>query len=128
MEQRGALPNGMQWNRMLRIHGWSNGLYSVDDSGAFVGLSETAKISVDRARSRITLDFSASSLGLPSSLDGVKLWLNTWDFDGGLRPLTSIATPGSFGGGQSDADPLWMDSVGPVLINVPKQSSHTPAQ
>ena len=128
MEQRGALPDGMQWNRMLRIHGWSNGLYSVDDSGAFVGLSETAKISVDRVRSRITMDFSASSLGLPSSLDGVKLWLNTWDFDGGLRPLTPVATPGSFGGGQSDADPLWLDSVGPVLINVPKQPSYTPAQ
>ncbi len=128
MEQRGALPDGMQWNRMLRIHGWSNGLYSVDDSGAFLGLSETAKISVDRVRSRITMDFSASSLGSPSSLDGLKLWLNTWDFDGGLRPLTPVATPGSFGGGQSDADPLWLDSVGPVLINVPKQPSYTPAQ
>ena len=121
MEQRTDLPQGMQWNRALRVHGWSNGLYQVGDKGSVTGLSESAKVSVDKRKARITLEFSPESLGSPQSLNGLRLWLNTWDFDGRLRPLTSTATSGSFGGGQSDTDPLWMDSLGPIEISEPTQ-------
>ncbi|MEF2147939.1 alpha-amylase family glycosyl hydrolase [Aquilutibacter rugosus] len=115
-EQRGQLPCDFTWNRLLRIHGWSNALFAANDRGEAVALSETATAKVDRSSNTITLEWPASALGSPSSLSGTQLWINTWDYDGGLRPLTAQATPGSFGGGQGADDPMWMDAIGPLTL------------
>lgn len=115
-EQHGQLPAGFAWNRLLRIHGWSNALFATNDQEQPTALSETATVKVDRDANTITLEWPASALGSPSTLSGTKLWINTWDYDGGLRPLTTQATPGSFGGGQAADDPLWMDSIGPLTL------------
>jgi hypothetical protein len=42
------------------------------------------------------------------------VFVTTWDYDGGYRPLHAEAAGAMFGGGDGTRDPLWMDAS-PVL-------------
>jgi hypothetical protein len=72
---------------------------------------------VDTASQTVTFTFAAGALGNLASLSGAKLYLNTWDYDGGFRPLEPQPAGARFGGGDGRRDPLWMDAT--TVIELP---------
>jgi len=114
MPMQGAeLPVGMHWQRRVRAHGWTNALYSAQGAGAQADgtpVSPAAAISVDPSAATVTFTFAASALGNRKDLSGARLYLNTWDYDGGYRPLDAAPAGMRFGGGKA-GDPLWMDAT-----------------
>jgi hypothetical protein len=115
--QNGSVPAGMRWHYRLRAHGWSNALFSAEGASARQEgtlVTPAADIRVDQARDTVTFILPASALGQLKSLSGVKLYLTTWDYDGGYRSLGATLQHGSIGGGDPATDPLVMDDT-PVI-------------
>jgi len=115
-----ALPGGepMHWQRRLRAHGWSNALFN--DVGAAAGadgtpVSPAADILVDAAARTVTFTLSAAALGRPTSVSGTRLYVTTWDYDGGYRALGTAPAPYAMGGAQTPTDPKVMDAS-PVIV------------
>lgn len=107
------MPKGLRWQRRLRLHGWSNALFShagADDAreGGAIG---AAALAVDHASATLTVTLPARLLGEPDSLHGAVLHLSTWDYDGAYRALTPEGGSMRFGGGDGAREPLWMDSM-----------------
>ena len=63
------------------------------------------------------LSLPPTALGSPASLDGARLYLNTWDYDNGYRPLAPTPQPWAMGGGAPGSAPKVMDDV--VVITLP---------
>ena len=107
------MPEGLRWQRRLRLHGWSNALFSHEGAdakreGTAVG---AAALAVDHAEKTLTITLPARLLGEPESLRGAALHISTWDYDGGYRALTPEGGAMRFGGGDGASDPLWMDAM-----------------
>ena len=116
--QNASLPGGMQWHYRLRAHGWSNALFSSAGAGAQAEgtpVGPAADIRVDRAARKVSLMLKSAALGGLASLSGAKIYVTTWDYDGGYRGLGLDKNPGRFGGGQS-TDPLVMDASAVITI------------
>lgn len=118
--QNATLPEGMCWHLRLRAHGWSNALFSADGASSThegTPVSPSAAIAVDREAGTIAFTFPAAALGGLRSLSGLKLYANTWDYDGGYRAL--LPSPGgfAFSGGDGAVDPLVMDET--AVLEVP---------
>lgn len=116
-QQNASVPAGMDWDYKVRVHGWSNALFgsagaSASKDGAAV--SPAAAIQVDKDNKTIYLTLSKESLGGLSSLSGVKVYVTTWDYDGGYRGLSPTSQQWAFWGGDGSKDPLIMDDT-PVL-------------
>ena len=116
--QNGSLPPGMQWQRRLRVHGWSSALF--DDAGASAfnegtAIAGAAQIRVDAARNTVSLVLPASALGGMKSLSGVKIYVTTWDYDAGYRALARELQSHGLGGGDPETDPRVMDDS-PVIV------------
>jgi glycosidase len=112
--QHDELPAGMRWHRRLRAHGWSNALFSADGASAQAegtAIAPAPAIRVDPEARTVTFTFAASALGNLRSLSGARIYLNTWDYDGGYRPLDATPAGSRFGGGDGTRDPLWMDAT-----------------
>jgi glycosidase len=108
------MPNDGDWNYGLMVGGWSMTMFSAngataDRIGTLIG--KTPNMIVIKNRS-IRLEFSAASIGNPETLDGLKIYISTWDSggEGGLRPLDLKADSFTFGGGNAD-DPKIMDDI-----------------
>ncbi|MBI2381286.1 MAG: alpha-amylase [Gammaproteobacteria bacterium] len=112
-QQGGELPEAMRWHYRLRLHGWSNAWFSHEGASALSEgrpLSPGAELAVDRASNTLSLLIPAASLGNPKTLTGWKIHLNTWDYDGGYKPLNARATAHGFGGRSGEGDALAMDA------------------
>jgi glycosidase len=118
-QQNASLPAGMGWSTRIRAHGWSNALFRAQ------GASETtegtagaraATVTTDLAKRTVTFTIPASALGAPKSLTGAKIYINTWDYDGGYRALTSEGGAYAMGGGDGAKNPKIMDEIGPILL------------
>lgn len=108
-----AMPEDLRWQRRLRLHGWSNALFSYEGAdakreGTAIG---AAALAVDPETSTLTITLPARLLGELESLHGAVLHISTWDYDGGYRALTAEGGAMRFGGGDGARDPLWMDSM-----------------
>ena len=117
--QNAELPDGMRWNYRLRTHGWTNALFSSDGASATqegTPVTPAAHIDADPIAKTVTLTLPASALGGLTSLSGVKLYVATWDYDGGFRKLAPDLSTNNFSGGDGKVDPLVMDDV---LITLP---------
>lgn len=117
-QQNAMLPEGMRWHYRLRAHGWSNALFDAREaSEASEGTvaAASAQIDVDRAQRTVTFTFPARVLGQAPSLSGAKLYVSTWDYDGGFRPLAPQARANAFGGGAA-RDPLVMDDTAVITL------------
>ena len=120
--QNSLLPEGMKWNFMAYIAGWSNAFYSSSKSSkkSFgTPVNPGPDVSVDKADNTINVAISARSIGLPKDLKGMKIYVSTWDYDGlesKYRPLGPKPESFSFGGGLS-GDPLVMDDTAVLIIN-----------
>ena len=115
--QNGQLPEGMRWHRRLRVNGWTNALFS--DTGADAQADGTpvapaATVRTDLQRGTVTLTLPASALGRPATLSGARLYITTWDYDGGYRALVPTPQAWAIGGGDPAVDPLVMDAL-PVI-------------
>jgi glycosidase len=111
--QQDNLPEDSHWHYRLRAHGWSNALFTAQGAHAKaegVALPEGAKIQVDIAARTVQFDLPASLLADVTSLKGLKLSVNTWDYDNGYRKLSPQGGGSEVGGGLADM-PLWMDRV-----------------
>jgi glycosidase len=118
--QNASLPGDMRWHYRLRAHGWSSALFSAAGASATnegTPVPPSANIAVDAAHDTITFTLPATALGGIHSLSGAKLYLSTWDYDGGFRALAPSARSGSFGGGDGATDPLVMDGTGPITLD-----------
>lgn len=116
--QHAQLPVGLDWDARLRIGGWSNVLTTTDGAdAAHEGrtMSPGAGLAVDEATSTLHVTIPAAALGHRPSLAGARLYVTTWDYDGGYRALAPVAGPHAFGGGTADG-PRVMDAV---LITLP---------
>jgi hypothetical protein len=116
--QKGTLPEGMRWHRRLRVHGWTNALFTAEGASATSEGTPTgpaAAIAVDRATRTVSLTLPAASLGRLPSLKGARVYITTWDYDGGYRALDREPAPYVMGGGDPERDPLVMDDT-PVIV------------
>ncbi|MFZ5841721.1 MAG: alpha-amylase family glycosyl hydrolase [Pseudomonadota bacterium] len=109
--QQSQLPDDMRWHYRLRINGWSNTLFQHSGSderqeGTAIG---SADLQVDRERKQLRLRLPAQLLGNPRSLSGVRLFINSWDYDSGYKTLSQSNSNHSFSGGVA-TDPLYMDT------------------
>ena len=117
--QNARLPEGMRWNYRLRAHGWSNALFSSAGASATSDgtvIAPAAGIEVDADTSTVSFILPSSSLGGIGSLSGVKVYVSTWDYDGGFRPLAAEPGSSSFGGGDGSRDPLIMDDSAVITL------------
>ena len=120
-------PDGFAWDYLGFVEGWNNRLYasegaSADEYGTPV--TPAAEVSVDKENNTIRLLFSNDSLGNPESLEGTKVYIATWDWNGpesSYRGLKEIAGQWNFGGGDGAVDPLIADDalIGRPAVYVP---------
>ena len=117
--QNAAMPAGMRWNYRLRAHGWSNAFFTAVGAGAAAeGTPATPapSIAVDASARTVTFTFSSAALGGLRDLSGVRVYVNTWDYDGGYRPLAAQAAASIPGGGDGRSDPLVMDDTDVITL------------
>jgi hypothetical protein len=117
--QNAELPDTMRWHLRLRANGWSNRLTSADGATADsegTPLNPSAELKVDRVTNTLRFTFAASALGHPTTLSGTRLYVTTWDYDGGYRHLSLQPSSFDFGGGDGRKDPLFMDSSAVITL------------
>ncbi|QSX79339.1 glucodextranase DOMON-like domain-containing protein [Agrilutibacter solisilvae] len=118
-QQYATLPGGMRWHYRLRANGWSNALHDFTGASATLeGRSVTpgARIDSDPAAGTVTFTLPARALGDPATLAGARVYVSTWDYDGGFRGLEPQAGPHTFGGGDAARDPRVMDDSGVLVL------------
>ena len=116
--QDASLPDGMRWHYRLRAHGWSNALFSADGAGKnHEGTpgSAVARISVNAAENTVQFIVPANAIGNPDTLSGARLYITTWDYDGGYRAIQPTAGGMAFGGGRPDS-PKIMDDTAVITL------------
>ena len=117
-QQQASLPAGIRWHYRLRAHGWSNALFAADAASATHEgriVSPAARIEVFADRQTVRFTLPAASLGGLKSLKGARIYLSTWDYDGGYRKLAPNPGPMVFGGGEAD-QPLIMDDTAVITL------------
>jgi len=118
--QHAPLPGDMRWHYRLRANGWSlasfNATGASDDNEGQAG-GPAPDIRVDQPNRTVTFTLPAGALGDRASLAGARLYVTTWDYDGGYRALAPRAQPGAFGGGDGARDPLVMDATDVIVLH-----------
>jgi hypothetical protein len=108
----------MRWHRRLRAHGWSNALFAPQRASAThegTPVTPGALVVADRQAGTVSFTLPASALGGLGSLSGARVYVTTWDYDGGYRPLQREPGPYAMGGGDPARDPRVMDDS-PVIV------------
>jgi hypothetical protein len=114
--QNAELPDGMRWHVRLRAHGWSNALFGYEGADANAdgrSITPAAEIQSEPAQRRIVFTIPSESLGDPDSLSGARVYVSTWDWDGGWRALAREAASFTVGGGDPAGPKVW--SASPVI-------------
>jgi hypothetical protein len=104
-QQNGNLPGDMRWHYRLRTHGWSNAWFSAEGADAANEgriSSPGAQVIANAEARTLTITVPAKALGNPASMSGIRLYLNTWDYDGGYRGLSPEGGGMIFGGDRTD--------------------------
>jgi glycosidase len=117
--QNADLPDGMHWHYRLRTHGWSNAFFEAPGAtrqSEGRPVVPGADLQADRDTGVVRFTVPAAALGHLSTLSGLRIHINTWDYDGGYKSLVPAASRHSFNGGDGAVDPLIMDST---LIEIP---------
>ncbi|WP_224249268.1 alpha-amylase family glycosyl hydrolase [Hyalangium gracile] len=116
-QQNASVPAGMAWDYRVRVHGWSNTLFASSGASATnegTPFSPAAAIAVDVAASTVTLTLPGELFAGLTTLSGAKVYVTTWDYDGGYRQLVPTAEQWKFWGGDGATDPIVLDDT-PVL-------------
>jgi glycosidase len=112
--QDATMPGGLRWQRRLRVGGWSNLL--TDANGADAEheggpVTPGAQLSVDPQARTLQLVLPASALGNVQSLRGARIYVTTWDYDGGYRPIAPQPGAHAFGGGAAGSPKVLDDAL-----------------
>lgn len=116
--QDSQLPEGLRWHRRLRLHGWSNALFSAEGASAShegTPIGPAPVLRADADHHTLALTLPPAALGGRRDLHGVRIWVTTWDWDGGYRALQS--EPGGHHFGGPAGAPKVMDSS--AIITLP---------
>jgi C-terminal binding-module, SLH-like, of glucodextranase len=119
--QNAELPAGMRWHLRLRAGGWTNAAFAPDGASATHEgrpLSPVPTLRVDAASHTVSLVLPASLLSVAGRLpvlSGAKIYVTTWDYDGGYRALALQGQPFAMGGGAADGAKVMDDSAVIVL-------------
>ena len=116
--QDASLPDGMRWHLRLRAGGWSNALFEADGASASAEgrpVTPGASIRVDAASQTVSLTVPAAALGKGATLSGARVYVTTWDYDGGYRALGTEAQPFAMGGGAA-GQPKVMDASAVIVL------------
>jgi hypothetical protein len=116
--QNAVLPDGMRWHLRLRAHGWSNALFSAVGASATADgtpVTPAARIEVDAQRHVVSFVIPASALGSRRSLSGAKVYVSTWDYDGGWRALAREPQAHAMSPGDPERGARIMDDT-PVIV------------
>jgi glycosidase len=116
-DQDARLPQGMRWHLRLRAHGWTNAMFSAEGASASSDgrpVSPAALVTTDRATRTVTFTVPSAALGDRLQLSGARLYITTWDYDGGYRALAREPGPFIFGGPPGSAKVI--DAVGPLRL------------
>ncbi len=119
-EQNAGLPEGMRWQRRLRAHGWSNALFGPEGAEALgdgAAVAPAARIEVDAAKRRVSFLLPAAALGGQRRFEGARLYVSTWDYDGGYRPLAPQPGAYTFGGGDPARAPRVIDASAVITLH-----------
>ncbi len=114
--QSTILPGDMRWHYRARVHGWSNALFRVDGADAMHegrSVAPGASLSVNPSTNTITLRFPAAAFPDISNWQGGRLYLNSWDYDSGYKPLAKQLDR-NFVSSDGQSEALLMDDV-PVI-------------
>lgn len=116
-------PHGFEWDYTAYLAGWHSVYYSSKGASKEhygTKLSTTPSISVDKNNNKIILQFSPDALGNPETLKGAKIYITTWDCNGGEGRYRSITKEGGlwkFGGSDSLNPIRIMDDTEVIEIN-----------
>ena len=116
--QQATLPEGMRWHLRLRVGGWSNALFSSEGASATTEgrpVTPGASVQVVPERQSVVFTLPAAALGKADSLSGVRIYVTTWDYDGGYRALGPQAQPYAMGGGEA-GEPKVMDASRVIVL------------
>lgn len=112
--QNARLPGGMRWHLRLRAHGWSNALFAAEGASAThegTPVTPAAAIRADSRSATVSFTVPAAVLGRHKSLSGARIYVSTWDYDGGYRAIAPQPQPYALGGGAADAPKVMDDSL-----------------
>ncbi len=96
-QQQSELPAGMRWHVRLRAHGWSNAVFGPQGADAEHDgepLAPAPSITSNDVTRTVIFTIPSATLGHPLSLSGVRIYVTTWDYDGGWREVAR--EPGAF--------------------------------
>ena len=71
------------------------------------------------AQRELVITLPAAALPVGTDLNGVRVFVTTWDWDGGYRELADVAGPHTMGGRRDAGNVRWMDAIGPVTLRKP---------
>ena len=77
-------------------------------------VSAAPRIDVDPNADTVTFTLPANALGDARLPSATHLYIPTWDYDGGYRPLAPQATGNTFGGGKAGEAKVMDDLVIPL--------------
>lgn len=78
-------------------------------------VAPAAAVEVDRERNTVAFVLPAASLGNPASLSGLRLYVTTWDYDGGYGALVPAPQGVPFAGGDAN-DAKVMDDTAVIVV------------
>ncbi len=117
-QQYANLPADLRWHDRLRAHGWSNAWFRAEGADAqHEGTLTTpaATITALPATNTVRFEWPAAAFDGLADWTGAKLYLNTWDYDSGYRPIAPDPGPMTYGGGTNES-PRIMDETAVIEL------------
>jgi hypothetical protein len=90
----------MRWHVRLRAHGWTNAVFGPQGADAEHDgevLAPAPAIAADPVARTVTFTIPSATLGHPQSLSGARIYVTTWDYDGGWRDVAREPGPFTMG-------------------------------
>ncbi len=121
-QQHAVLPEDMRWHVRLRAHGWTNAVFGPRGANADADgevLIPAPAIETNADRRTVTFTIPSATLGHPMTLSGARIYVTTWDYDGGYRPVAREPGPftmGWSGSGDPSQAPRVMDASAVVIV------------
>ena len=112
-QQNATLPDGLRWNYRLRTNGWGSAWYSSagsDERNEGTLTSPGPLVRSDRGKNLVSIVIPGDAFPAGAALSGAKIYITSWDYDGGYRTLAKEPSTFTFGGGEANG-PRVMDDT-----------------